>query len=146
MKQLLSRTLSAVLLLSACSPMIDSHGPVLDPDKTAMLKPGETSYTEVLQLMGSPTFRTAFDTETWLYIQSKQERMAFFKPTEFEREILVLTFDKNGTLAATDKKTLADGRDISPSPEKTSLGAQELSALEQIIGNIGRFGQEQAVR
>ena len=146
MMKLLTGTLSLAALLTACSPMIDSHGPVPDPEKTAMLKPGETTYAEILQLLGSPTTRTVFDTETWLYVQSKQKRMAFFKPEEFEREILILSFDKKGILTAADKKTLADGRDIEPAPEKTSLGAQELSAMEQILGNIGRFGQDQAVR
>lgn len=138
----LSFTAASLLVLSACSPMIDVHGDAVDPDALALLKTGETKYTEVQNLLGSPSSKTIFDGEDWIYLHSKQERMAFFKPKETYRQITVLKFGRNGVLQKIETRTLEQGRSITPSPETTQTGESSLSIMDQMINNVGRMGTD----
>lgn len=132
--------LSAVL--GGCAPMIDTHGDALDADDLAALQVGETSYTEAAAILGSPSVRSTFDTENWLYVTSQQKRTAFFKPEEFERTVTVLKFDRSGILRGIETKTLADGRTIAPDAETTPSGGKELTFFDQMAGNVGRLATD----
>ena len=137
-----SKILTAAVLLSGCAPMIDTHGDALDADDLASLKAGETPHTAVANILGSPSARSTFDTENWLYIMSKQKRTAFFKPVEFERTVTVLKFDRSGVLQGIETKTLADGRGIAPDTDTTETAGKELTFLEQMAGNVGRLATD----
>ena len=130
------------LILSGCSPMIDVHGDSVDPEVVASLKPGETVYTEVQQKLGSPSSKTVFDGEDWIYLHSKQERFAFLKPKEIHREITVLKFDRNGVLQNIETKTLKNGRLIVPASAGSKTDPDSLTIMDQIISNVGRMGTD----
>ena len=134
------------LFLSACSAMIDSHGDAIDPEIVASLIPGETVYTEVQKKLGSPSSRTVFDTENWIYLHSEQERLAFFKPKETYRKIIVLKFNTEGVLQKIETKTLENGRSLSPSSARTLTDRETLTILDQMISNVGRMGTDTPVR
>ena len=138
----LKATLSLLLSLTACTPMLDSHGDAPDPEKLALLETGRTPYTEVRALLGPPSSKTVFDAEHWLYISSVQKRVAFFKPEETERRITVLKFDKNGILQSIEEKTMNDGVPLLPCEDETRTSGHSVTLMEQFIGNIGRFEQK----
>lgn len=137
--------LFSVLASSACAPMIDTHGDIMDPDDMAALKIGVTPYTEVQNILGSPSSKTIFDSENWIYIHSKQERMAFFKPEEIERTVVVLKFSNDGILQGIETKDLKDGFKITPSSATTIRNQNSMSILDQILGNVGKFQTETPV-
>ena len=129
-------------MLSACSAMIDVHGDAIDPAALASLTPGKTHYTEVRNKLGSPSSRAVFDGEDWIYLHSKQKRIAFLKPKETERTLIVLKFDRDGILQKTETKTLEQGRQITPDPAVTDINQETLTVLDQMIGNVGRMGTD----
>ena len=133
------------LALSACAPMIDTHGDALDPEVLASLQTGKTPHTEVQAKLGSPSSRAVFDSEDWIYIHSKQERTAFFKPKETQRTVTVLRFSRNGILQEIETKTLADGREIIPTEVKTETNEKSLTILDQMISNVGRMATDAPV-
>lgn len=138
---------AAFFMLSACSAMTDVHGDALDPQDLALLVPGETPYTTVQNILGSPSAKTIFDGEDWIYIQSKQERMAFFKPKEIERNLVILKFNREGVLQKIEKKTLENGRQITPDPTTTqSDNDSSLTILDQMISNVGHMSTDAPVR
>lgn len=124
--------------------MIDTHGDSPEPEKLALLEIGTTPYTEVMDILGSPSSRTIFDNEYWLYISSKQERMAFFEPKEVERKITVLKFGKDGILQGIEFKELKDGMQIVLSEDETKTSGHSIGLLDQFISNIGRFEQKKS--
>ena len=130
--------------LSACSPMIDVHGDSVDEDVIASLIPGETVYTEVRQRLGSPSSKTIFDTENWIYLYSKKERFAFFEPKETYRNLTVLKFSRDGVLQKIETKTLDDGHPVVPAPADKKSDRDSLTVLDQMIANVGRMGTETA--
>lgn len=133
------------LTLSACAPMIDTHGDALDPEVLASFQTGKTPYTEVQAKLGSPSSRAIFDSEDWIYIHSRQERAAFFKPKETQRTVTVLRFSRDGILQEIETKTLADGRQIIPTEAKTETNEQSLTILDQMMHNVGRMATDAPV-
>ncbi len=132
-------------LAAACSPMIDTHGDVLNARDLASLRVGESTRDDVQRRLGSPSSRTLFDSEDWIYVHSKQERRAFFKPRETERDVTVFKFDRAGVLQSVETKTLADGRSFAPAPQ-TDENGQSLTVLDQMMSNVGRMSTDAPVR
>lgn len=141
------RILSAFFISAfcvACTPMIDTHGSSPDPARLGKLQKGVTPYTQVQALLGSPSSKTVFGHEYWLYITSRQERLAFFKPKETARTVTSLEFDDNGILKDIKTYDLQDGVALPYDPEATEMAGHSVSVTDQLISNIGRFEQKQS--
>ena len=123
--------------------MVDVHGDAVDEDALASLVPGETVYTEVQKKLGFPSSKSIFDGEDWIYLHSKKERFAFFKPEETYRKLIVLKFNRDGVLQKIETKTLDDGRPLTPAPAEREENS--LTVLDQMIGNVGRMSTDAPV-
>jgi outer membrane protein assembly factor BamE (lipoprotein component of BamABCDE complex) len=134
------------LSFAACSGREDSRGVQIDPEILAEITPGEHSREEVAEILGSPSSTALFDRETWYYISEHTETLAFFAPEVSERKIIVLTFDAEGVVA--DLKVLGkeDGRSFSTVDRETPSVGKELTFLDQIFGNLGRYKTHSAGR
>jgi outer membrane protein assembly factor BamE (lipoprotein component of BamABCDE complex) len=134
---------SAVLFavaLSACAISEDQRGNLPDPDKLAEISPGNTTKEQVVKILGSPSSASTFDDQVWYYISRKTKQVAFLSPTVLDQQVYIVDFDDKGVVKDIGHKTLADGANISPAPGATPSPGRELSFMEQLIGNIGRFG------
>ncbi len=58
-----------------------------------------------------------------------------------DQQVYIVRFDGNGVVASVDRKDLQDGRDIQPVPGATPAPGRELTFLEQVLGNMGRFNK-----
>ncbi len=56
-----------------------------------------------------------------------------------ERKVLVVSFDAAGLVATTRTYALEDGQPIDPVGRVTPTEGREISILQQLIGNIGKF-------
>lgn len=128
-----------VLLTGACADEIASRGQIPEAEDIALLEPGSSRKEDVLRLLGTPSHVSSFRKDTWYYIGHKSEAFAFFEPEILERNVLALNFDENGTLQKTQGFDLEDGQEIAPVERKTPTEGRELTFLQQMLGNIGRF-------
>ena len=129
------------ICLAACSAQLEVRGFVADPDKIAALKVDDDSQATVTEALGTPTAKSTFDTEVWYYISERAERVAFLTPTVTDRQILALVFDADSNkLKDIGRYTIADDKVIEIVPRATPAKGRELSVLQQLFGNIGRFG------
>jgi outer membrane protein assembly factor BamE (lipoprotein component of BamABCDE complex) len=126
--------------LAGCSISEDQRGNLPDPDKLAEIQPGKTTKSEVVKILGSPSSASTFDDDVWYYISQKTKQVAFFKATLLDQQVYIVDFDDKGVVKDLGHKTLADSEPISPAPGATPSPGRELSFMEQLIGNIGRFG------
>jgi outer membrane protein assembly factor BamE (lipoprotein component of BamABCDE complex) len=126
-------------MLSGCETIIDQRGFAPTPGSLEKLEIGSQSREDVVRLIGSPSAVATFNPNTWYYISQKQETYAFFKPEILEQNVLQLTFNESGRLQAMKKYDLSDGRDIEMVSRITPTAGKELTILEQIMGNVGRF-------
>ena len=129
----------ALPLLAACETIIDQRGFAATPGTVEKLDVGSQSREDVVRLIGSPSTVATFNPNVWYYISQKQETYAFFKPDMIEQNVLQLTFNESGRLQAMKKYELADGRDIEMVSRITPTAGKELTILEQLLGNVGRF-------
>lgn len=136
--------LGAVLAvaLGACEQAIQVRGNM--PDATALSKidPGVHSRRDVAQLLGPPSTVSTFQDSKWYYIGQKTTEFAFFAPDVLERKVVVVSFDDSGVVAETTTYTLADGQDIEPVGRITPTEGREITLLQQLFGNIGRFSAQ----
>jgi len=130
----------ASLSLAACEPRVDQRGHVATPGSVEKLQPGQQTRNDVLTLLGSPSTTATFDDETWYYISQRVETTAFLAPDTKEQTVMALKFDKAGVLKDMNTYTLKDGRAIDMVDRKTPTAGKELTIIEQIFGNVGRFG------
>jgi outer membrane protein assembly factor BamE (lipoprotein component of BamABCDE complex) len=125
--------------LPACSPTVDQRGNLPEPDKIAEIRPGATTRDEVTKILGTPSSTSIFNEKTWYYISRRTKQVAFFDPDVTDQQVYIVNFDDRGVVKAVDHRDLKDARDIEPAPGATPAPGRELTFLEQIIGNVGRF-------
>jgi outer membrane protein assembly factor BamE (lipoprotein component of BamABCDE complex) len=135
--------LSAVIL-SACSADVAQRGNLPEHAKLAEIHPGSTTKAQVTKLLGSPSSVGVFNDRSWYYISRKTEQTAFFKPDVLDQEVYVVSFNNAGIVDRIEHKTLKNGEAITPVARTTPAPGRELTFLEQILGNIGRFNSSSA--
>lgn len=132
-------TLALPLAVAGCDSIVDLRGFAATPGSVEKLEIETQSREDVVRLIGSPSTVATFNPNVWYYITQKQEYYAFLKPTMLEQNVMQLTFNESGRLTTIKKYELADGRDIDMVSRVTPTAGKEMTILEQILGNVGRF-------
>ncbi len=110
-----------------------------DPDLVAQLKEGDITREEVMEFLGSPSSKTPFGEEVWFYISEQTETLAWFEPEIKQRQVLALHFNNDGTLTKIEKAGLDEAQKIAPVERTTPTHGNELTVIEQMVGNFRRF-------
>jgi outer membrane protein assembly factor BamE (lipoprotein component of BamABCDE complex) len=129
-----------VLMLSACSPTMNNHGNIPDEELVESIRIGVNNREQVSSMLGTPSTIATFDKEAWYYVGERTSRIAFFEPKLLERKVLVIRFNKNGIVRQVERLDKNSGREIQVVDRKTPTRGKELTILEQLLGNVGRFG------
>jgi outer membrane protein assembly factor BamE (lipoprotein component of BamABCDE complex) len=130
---------AAALAIAACAPSIEQRGDLLTSDQISQIHPGKTTKDQVVKILGSPSSVSVFDGNAWYYISKRTSQSAFFLPDTTDQQVYIVDFTKDGVVSAVDHKGLKDAENITPAPGATPAPGRELTFLEQIIGNLGRF-------
>ena len=144
-KSLTGLTIAVVLLaagLAGCAPDIEKRGDLPDKDDLAQVHPGTTTRAELVKLIGSPSSTGVFDGNTWYYISKETRQISFFDPKILDQQVYVVNFDDNGVVKSVEHKTLQDAQNVPMAPGATPAPGRELTFMEQLIGNLGRFNGE----
>ena len=131
-----------VVGLSACSPRVDPRGNMPDPERLAEIQPGEHTRMEVMEILGSPSTIGNFKGETWFYISKRTETVAFFEPEVTERHVVVLHFDNEGVVSKIQNLSKDDGHEVLPVERVTPSEGNQITLMEQLLGNFGRFNKD----
>ncbi len=130
---------SIAAALGACQATIDQRGNLPPPNAISEIQPGTTDRATVTRLIGSPSTVASFDPNVWYYISAKSKELAFFRPEIIDQQVLVITFDKDGVVTDVRKVGMNDSQTIQPVARTTPAPGKELSFIEQLLGNFGRF-------
>ncbi len=144
MKPVILSIVSAVMIVtaSACAPNIATRGNLPDPDKLAEIIPGEASRDDVADLLGSPSSAATFGDETWYYIATRVETVAFNEPEVIDQQVVAIKFGEDGLVTAIDTYGLDDARAVEIVERVTPTSGREVTILQQLLGNVGRFAKE----
>ena len=127
------------LLLSACTPVVSVHGIEPDPDALAAVSPGQSDKTDVESKLGTPSTVGTFNDEVWYYMSETRSQKAFLDPKIVERKIVAVTFDERERVEDIFTYTEKDGQEIEIVSRVTPTAGNELTILQQLFGNLGRF-------
>jgi outer membrane protein assembly factor BamE (lipoprotein component of BamABCDE complex) len=133
-------TVSGAAAFVSCAPAVDQRGNLPNPDKIAEIHAGSTTKDEVAKILGTPSSVSVFNNDkSWYYISRRTSQTAFFEPDVLDQQVYIVNFDDQGVVKAVDHKALEDGKEITPVARATPAPGRELSFLEQLIGNLGKF-------
>lgn len=112
------------------------HGYQLDPTAMSDVKPGQTA-EQVLVTMGTPSTTSTVGGSAWYYIQQKTERpVAFMQPSETQRRIYAVYFDKGKRVTRTADYGLRDGRVVDFASGATPTVGADNNFLKGIFVNF----------
>ena len=137
MRRIASFALAGALLapllvaLPGCDPNFNQRGFAPTPGSVEKLEVGTQSREDVIRLVGSPSAVSTFS-ET-------QESFAFLKPVITEQKVIQVTFNDSGRIAGIKNYDLAEAENIAMVQRITPTSGKELTVLEQILGNVGKF-------
>jgi outer membrane protein assembly factor BamE (lipoprotein component of BamABCDE complex) len=131
--------LSAAVAVMGCSTTVEQRGNLPPPNRIARIHPGTTTKAEVVKILGTPSTVGVFNDKTWYYVSLRTRQFSFFDPHVLDQQVYIVNFDDQGVVKAVDHRTLKDGRAIEPVARATPAPGRELSFLEQLIGNLGKF-------
>ncbi|WP_339739799.1 outer membrane protein assembly factor BamE [uncultured Maricaulis sp.] len=135
---------ACALGVSACNPILRSHGYRYTLGQEPSIMPDEDSRDSVMQRLGNPSMRGTFDENTWFYVSATRESLAYLRPVTRDRRIVAIRFnDETGMVTDVVEYTLEDGRMVDYVSRETPTRGRELSLLEQLLGNIGRLPGQQ---
>ena len=134
------RCLFFLLLLSGCSLLpVNEIGHVPAVEERTAIRVGKTTKQEVIQTLGSPATISLFEKESWIYIASKEQTRGFLAPQEIDRQVFVVTFNSRDVVEAIRFYTLQDGNTLVPDATTTKTYGKDLSSVDELLGNFGRF-------
>lgn len=125
-----------------CSPTIHSHGYTPRANELDEISVGTDTRQSIQQKLGRPSTISAFTDAEWYYISVKTETMAFYSPEVIEQRVVTVTFDDTGTVTDIGRYGLEDGQVIDLVTRTTPTSGRQLTIVQQIFGNIGRFNAE----
>ena len=129
--------------VASCAPSVDQRGNLPNPDKIAEIRAGSTTKDEVAKILGTPSSISVFGNDkSWYYISRRTAQTAFFDPDVLDQQVYIVNFDDQGIVRAVDHRVLEDGKEITPVARATPAPSRELSFLEQLIGNLGKFNAD----
>lgn len=132
-----------VLLLSACTQVVEKQGFDADLVDPAKIKLGITTKDEVRELLGSPSIIAPLDSSTWYYTCQKTKTEAFFEPKILEQQVMRVTFDSQERVKEIKISKGEESVTLVPNKRRTETSGYESGALRQIFGNFGRFAGKQ---
>lgn len=135
--------LALLLCLGACSPIVRTNGNMVEDDKLGQITPGVSRQADVAAVLGTPSAEGTFNPNEWYYVGQVTEQTAFFAPEVTSRKIVRITFDPTtGTVSKIDQLDKSAGQDVEMVARTTPTSGHNLSVVEQVLGNVGRFSKK----
>jgi len=131
--------LAVALSIAGCTPRIDQRGNKPEDDQVVQINPGVDDKNRVAELIGTPSTISTFDDRTWYYISKRTETSAFLDPEVTDQEVLAIAFDEGGIVESMRIYGEEDGHTIAFVDRTTPTEGNELTLIQQLLGNLGKF-------
>ena len=131
--------------LAACGGQYRNHGYMPLAEDVDALIVGVDTRESIIEVMGVPTTGGVLTEEAMYYVRSRVHHKGYVKPNEIQRDVLVLSFDKNQILRNVERFGIEKGKLIRLEHRVTEAPGGDRSVLQQIIGSIGGFNPNSIV-
>jgi len=131
--------IASTLAIGGCEEKINVHGLLPKPGDVATIKPGIHKRSDVQVILGAPSTVANFDKSTWYYIGSRVKQVSFFEPELLERKVVAVQFNRQGIVQNIKTYDATKEKEITLVDRETPTKGKELTIIQQLIGNVGRF-------
>lgn len=126
--------------LAACEPIVRVHGYAPQDAQLDQLQVGVDGPGTVAQKIGRPSTGGVVRDNTWYYVSSRTESVAYQAPEIVERRVVAVHYNDDALVSGVDVYGLEDGRIINLATRTTPTFGRELTVLQQLFGNISNVG------
>ena len=137
----LSFIIISTCFFAGCLSRVEVRGNLPDPALLEKIKSSEYSREAVADVLGTPSTTAMFENETWFYVSERRETFAFLEPEVLDRKVVIVQFNEVGILSEVAQLSLEDGQVIIPVGRETPTLGNDLNAIEQMLGNLGKFNK-----
>ena len=124
--------------VGGCGDRISSHGHIINENELKQINIGTTTRADILDMLGQPSFKGAFDTQKLYYSsQVMLQPVASTKQTQ-KRIVYIFTLDDKNILQSIDLIYKEDGLQIAHIDDKTPTPGDTFGILEQVFSNLKR--------
>ena len=134
-----------LVALAACAPVYRNHGYVPAEDELAEIKVGEDTRETLAPLIGRPSAAALLNDEGWYYVQSRWKHSGARPPKEIDRQVVAITFTKEGVVENVERFGLENGKVVALSRRVTTSNIKGISFLRQLLGSLGNFRGGEAI-
>ena len=129
------------LIVSNCSfkPVVKHHGVPFLEKKQKLLIVNKTNKNEIRELLGSPSSKSKFDTDVWIYIERKQTQSKLKnlgKMKIYKNDVLVIELDDFGLLKSKKFYNKNDMENIKIVEATTEAGFQRNSFIYNFMSSM----------
>ncbi|MGN7438322.1 MAG: outer membrane protein assembly factor BamE [Alcanivorax sp.] len=137
-------SLLLIFFIQACTPVTSQHGNMLEDFQVQEVKAGEHTRSDVLRILGSPTTQSTFNPNIWYYLGQETEKRGILDQHITDERIVVVMFRKDGVVDAIQEVD-SERENIPFARTKTPTHGNDLTFIQQLLGNLGRFNTPQNV-
>jgi len=129
------------LIVSNCSfkPVVKHHGVPFLEKKQEQLVINESNKNDIKKILGTPSTRSKFDNDTWIYIERKQTQSSIKnlgRMKIFKNDILVLEIDNYGILKNKEFYNKDDMKNITIVEGTTEAGFKRNSFIYDFMSSM----------
>lgn len=131
---------SIALVASACAPQVARHGFQAVDVQPSDIVVGTDTRDTVRARLGTPSAVSTFEPDAvWFYVSQTTAKYTFNLPEVTQRSVTQITFDEtSGRVLSVENLDLDDSIEVAYNERETPTRGRELTALEQILGTVGR--------
>ena len=125
--------------VTACEEHVNVRGNVPHSTDIAKIRKGFHKKSDIENLLGTPSTVATFKKETWYYIGGRVKTVSFFKPEFLDRKIVIVKFNSAGVVDSVESRDAPTNKEVKLVERETPTKGKELTIIQQLIGNVGRF-------
>ena len=119
--------------------VVDSHGLHYLEKKHKELTVNTSNKNDIIKLLGSPSTKSKFDNDLWIYIERKKTRTTLLKLGKkkiYLNNVLVLEIDNKGLLAKKDFYNINDMKKIDFIEDETDITYSKRSFVYDFLSSM----------
>ena len=130
-----------LIIISSCSSnkVVNNHGTSFIDVKSKDLLINKSNKNDIYELLGPPSIKSAFDNNTWIYIERKKESTSIFKLGKKKlkkNNVLVVEIDKKGLLKKKTFYDLNNMNDLDFDKNLTQSGYEKNSYVYSVLTSL----------
>ena len=135
----------ALLMVISCTALYNNHGYVPPDEALQKLTVGVDSRATVDDEIGAPTAQGLRGDSAYYYVRSRFREYGMFKPRIVSRQVVAISFDRNGVISNIERLDLADGKIVHLTRRTTDNSVVKNGFIQQLLRNFGKISPEQIV-